>query len=77
MKVLDSSFCADFLRGQFVAKEYRLAHPDESFVLTSVGFYELYHEAVKLGRNPVLIDDDLPWIDRIDYTPSHAPECAH
>ncbi len=76
MKVLDSSYCADFLRGRTSAKEYRLAHPDESFVLTSVGCYELYHGAVKEGRDPVLIDDDLPWVERLDYTRSHALEGA-
>lgn len=76
MKVLDSSFCADFLRGRPSAKEYRLAHPDESFVLTSVGYYELYHGALKEGRDPVLIENDLPWVERMDYTRSHALEGA-
>lgn len=76
MKVLDSSYCADFLRGRSAAKEYRLAHSDESFVLTSVGYYELYHGAVKEGRDPVLVDDDLPWVERVDYTRMHALEGA-
>lgn len=76
MKVLDSSYCADFLRGRSAAKEYRLAYPDESFVLTSVGSYELYHGAVKEGRDPVLIDDDLPWVERMDFTRAHALEGA-
>lgn len=74
MKVLDSNYCADFLRGRDAAKEYRLAHPDESFILTAVGYYELYHGAVKEGRDPVLIDDDLPWVERMDYTPKYALE---
>lgn len=76
MRVLDSSYCADFLRGRTSAKEYRLAHPDESFVLTSVGYYELYHGAVKEGRDPFLIDDDLPWVERMEYTRAHALEGA-
>lgn len=74
MKVLDSSFCADFLRGRKSAKEYRLDNRDESLILTSVGYYELYHGAVKEGRDPVLVDDDLPWVERLDYNRSHALE---
>ena len=76
MKVLDSSFCADFLRGRESAKEYRLDNQDESFILTSVGYYELYHGAVKEGRDPVLVDDDLPWVECLDYNRSHALEGA-
>ncbi|WP_433629631.1 type II toxin-antitoxin system VapC family toxin [Halomicrococcus sp. NG-SE-24] len=76
MKVLDSSFCADFLRGREPAKEYRLAHQDESLILTSVGYYELYHGAVKEGRDPALVDDDLPWVEHLDYNRSHALEGA-
>ncbi|MFP8954562.1 PIN domain-containing protein (plasmid) [Natrialbaceae archaeon A-arb3/5] len=76
MKVLDSSFCADFLRGRESAKEYRLDNQDESLILTSVGYYELYHGAVKEGRDPVLVDDDLPWVERIEYNRSHALESA-
>lgn len=76
MKVLDSSFCADFLRGHESAKAYRLDNQDESLVLTSIGYYELYHGAVKIDRDPVLIDDDLPWVERMDYTRSHALEAA-
>jgi predicted nucleic acid-binding protein len=76
MKVLDSSFCADFLRGRESAKEYRLDNQDESLILTSVGYYELYHGAVKEGRDPVLVEDDLPWVERLDYNRSHALEGA-
>lgn len=76
MKVLDSSFCADFLRGRESAKAYRLDHLDESLVLTSVGYYELYHGAVKEGRDPVLVDDDLPWVERLDFDRAHALEGA-
>lgn len=61
MKVLGSCFCADSLPGQEPAKKYRLDHQDESLVLSSVGYYELYHGAVKEGRDPVPADIDLPW----------------
>ena len=76
MKVLDSSFCADFLRGREPAKEYRLDHQDESLVLSSVGFYELYHGAVKEGRDPALVDENLPWVEQLDYNRTHALEGA-
>jgi len=76
MKILDSSFCADFLRGREPAKEYRLAHQDESLVLAPVGYYELYHGAVKEGRDPALVDDDLPWVERLNYNRAHALEGA-
>lgn len=76
MKVLDSSFCADFLRGRESAKAYRLENTDESLILTSIGYYELYHGAVKEGRDPVLVDDALPWVERLDYDRSHALEAA-
>ncbi|MFW6436798.1 MAG: PIN domain-containing protein [Halococcoides sp.] len=76
MKVVDSSFCADFLRGRDSAKAYRLANTEESLVLTSIGAYELYHGAVKEGRDPVLIDDDLPWVEHMDYDRTHALEAA-
>ncbi|MCU4743846.1 PIN domain-containing protein [Halobacteria archaeon AArc-m2/3/4] len=76
MKILDSSFCADFLRGRESARDYRLDHQDESLVLTSVGYYELYHGAVKEGRNPVLVDDDLPWVEHLEYNRAHALEGA-
>jgi len=76
MKVLDSSYCADFLRGREYAKRYRLDHPDENLVLPSVGFYELYHGAVRVGRDPSQVDRDLPWVDRVDYSPAHALEAA-
>jgi len=76
MKVLDSSFCADFLRGRESAKEYRLDNQDESLILTSVGYYELYHGAVKEGRDPVLVEDDLPWVEHLNYNRSHALEGA-
>ena len=76
MKLLDSSFCADFLRGRESAKEYRMANQAESLVLTPIGQYELYHGAVKEGRDPVLVDDDLPWIDIVEYTSDHALEAA-
>lgn len=76
MKILDSSFCADFLRGREHAKAYRLDHQDESFVLTAVGYYELYHGAVKEGRDPAQIDDALPWVERLDYNRAHALEGA-
>jgi tRNA(fMet)-specific endonuclease VapC len=74
MKILDSSFCADFLRGRESAKAYRLDHSEESMVLTSVGFYELYHGALKEGRDPALVDDDLPWVEEIEFTRAHARE---
>jgi len=76
VKVLDSSYCADFLRGREPAKEYRLDHQDESLVLTSLGYYELYHGAVREGRDPVLVDDDLPWLEHLDYNRSHALEAG-
>lgn len=76
MKVLDSSYCADFLRGHEYAKQYRLDHQDESLVLPAIGFYELYHGAVKVGRDPTQVDRDLPWVDRIDYDPAHGLEGA-
>lgn len=76
MKVLDSSFCADFLRGRESAKAYRLDNQAESLMLTSIGYYELYHGAVKEGRDPVLIDDYLPWVEHLDYNRSHSLEGA-
>jgi tRNA(fMet)-specific endonuclease VapC len=76
MKILDSSFCADFLRGRESAKAYRLDHPKESMVLTSVGSYELYHGALKEGRDPALVDDDLPWVEEIEFTKAHAQEAS-
>ena len=76
MKLLDSSFCADFLRGRESAKEYRLSNQAESFVITPIGQYELYHGAVKEGRDPVLVDDDLPWVETVEYTRQHALEAA-
>jgi predicted nucleic acid-binding protein len=76
MKILDSSFCADFLRGREPAKEYRLDHQEESLVLSSVGYYELYHGAVKEGRDPALVDDDLPWVEHLDYNRAYALEGA-
>ncbi|WP_436935786.1 PIN domain-containing protein [Halovenus marina] len=76
MKILDSSFCADFLRGREPAKEYRLDNQDEILVLTSIGSYELYHGAIKEGRDPVLIEDHLPWVDYLEYDRTHALEAA-
>lgn len=76
MKILDSSYCADFLRGRESAKAYRLDHADWSLVLTSIGFYELYHGAIREGRDPVRIDDDLPWVEVMEFTRSHARESA-
>jgi predicted nucleic acid-binding protein len=76
MKILDSSFCADFLRGREPAKEYRLDNQDERLVLTSIGSYELYHGAIKGERDPVLIEDNLPWVDYIEYDSTHALEAA-
>lgn len=76
MKVLDSSFCADFLRGYDHAKRYRLEHQDESLVLPAIGFYELYHGAIKIGRDPTEVDRDLPWVERLDYTPAYSLEGA-
>lgn len=76
MKLLDSSFCADFLRGRESARDYRLDNRDESLVLTSIGHYELYHGALKEGRAPVLVDDDLPWVESMDFERSHAREAA-
>jgi len=72
MKILDSSFCADFLRGYDHAKQYRMDHTEESLVLPAVGFYELYHGAINVGRDPVEIEKDLPWVERLDYSPKHA-----
>lgn len=77
MKILDSSYCADFLRGYEHAKQYRLDHQDESLVLPAIGFYELYHGAVKQGRNPHEIDQNLPWVERLDYTPGYSLAGAH
>lgn len=76
MKVLDSSYCADFLRGYEHAREYRLDHRDEDLVLPAVGFYELYYGAAKVGRDPRDVDRDLPWVTRLDYDPTHALEGA-
>lgn len=76
MKVLDSSYCADFLRGREPARAYRLDHRDESLVLTAVGYYELYHGAVKEGRDPTEVDDTLPWVETLDYDSGHALEGA-
>jgi len=76
MKVLDSSYCADFLRGHEYAKQYRLEHRTENLVLPAIGFYELYHGAVKVGREPTKVEQDLPWVDRIDYDPTHGLEGA-
>jgi predicted nucleic acid-binding protein len=76
MKVLDSSFCADFLRGHEAAKEYRLDNPDEQLLLTAIGYYELYHGAVKEERDPARIDDLLPWVTPLKYDRIHALEGA-
>jgi predicted nucleic acid-binding protein len=76
MKVLDSSFCADFLRGAEAAREYRLDHPGEEFVLSSVGYYELYAAAVAEGRDPAAVDEALPWVDHLTYSRAHAQEAA-
>lgn len=76
MKILDSSFCADFLRGYDHTKQYRLDHPNEAFVLPAIGFYELYHGAVKSNRDPAQVDEDLPWVERLDFTPAHAREAG-
>lgn len=76
MKVLDSSYCADFLRGRDHARQYRLDHQDENLVIPAVGFYELYRGAVKLGHDPRSVDENLPWADRLDYNPTHALEGA-
>lgn len=76
MKLLDSSFCADFLRGRESAKAYRLANQTESLALSAIGYYELYHGAVKQGRDPVLIDDTLPWVEYLSYDRTHALEGA-
>lgn len=76
MKVLDASFCADFLRGRESARQYRLDNREESLVLPSIGFYELYHGAVRESREPVLVDDDLPWVEHLDYDRRHALEAA-
>lgn len=77
MKVLDTNYCVDFLRGREPAKAYRLDHQGESLVLPSIAFYELYNGSIKVGRDPNEIDRDLPWVDRLDHTPSHALEGAH
>lgn len=77
MKVLDSSFCADFLRGRDAAREYRLDHQAERLVLPAVSLYELYHGAVKEGRDPAEVDENLPWVQHLDYDPAHSLESAH
>ena len=76
MKVLDSSFCADFLRGRESARAYRLDNREESLLLTSIGAYELFHGAVREGRDPDRIADHLPWVEHLDFTRSHALEGA-
>ena len=76
MKILDSSFCADFLRGRETAKQYRLDNQETTLVLTAIGYYELYHGAVREGRDPVLIDNHLPWVEQLEYNRSHALEGA-
>lgn len=76
MRILDTSYCADFLRGYDHAKQYRLDRPEESLVLPSVGFYELYRGAVTVGRDPGDVARDLPWVDRLEYTSEHAREGA-
>lgn len=76
MKVLDSSYCADFLRGRDHARQYRLDHQNENLVVPAVGFYELYRGAVKVGRDPQSVDENLQWADRLDYSPGHALEGA-
>lgn len=76
MKVLDRSYCADFLRGRDHASQYRLDNQDVELVLPSIGFYERYHGAVTLGRDPEEIDRNLPWVSRLDYTSDHAMEGA-
>lgn len=76
MKVLDSSYCADFLRGRDHARQYRLDNRNENLVLPSIGFYELYRGAVKVGRDPRSVDEHLEWADRLDYSPTHALEGA-
>jgi predicted nucleic acid-binding protein len=76
MKVLDSSYCADFLRGRDHAKQYRLENQNIDLVLPSIGFYELYHGAVKIGRDPHMVDQDLPWVSRLQYQDDHARESA-
>ncbi|APX95763.1 PIN domain-containing protein [Natronorubrum daqingense] len=76
MKVLDSSFCADFLRGYDHAKQFRLEHENEVLALPAIGFYELYHGALKVGRDPETVDRDLPWVSRLEYTPEHGLAAA-
>lgn len=76
MRVLDSSYCADFLRGREHARQYRLDNPDENLVLPAIGFYELYHGAVKIGRDPRTVDRELPWVYRLDFDDTHALEGA-
>lgn len=76
MKVLDSSFCADFLRGREHAKQYRLDHREELLVLPAVGWYELYHGAVRVGRDPASVEETLPWVEHLDYSKDHGLEAA-
>ena len=76
MKVLDSSYVADFLRGRDAAREYRAAHPAERFALPAVGYYELSTGALKTGRDPSTLSTTLPWLDRLAFTQEHALEAA-
>jgi len=71
MKILDSSYCADFLRGREYAKQYRLEHQNETLVPPAIGFCEVYHNAIKVGRAPKRVEQNLPWVDRLDCEPEH------
>ncbi|MFC4356807.1 PIN domain-containing protein [Halobium salinum] len=76
MKLLDTSFLVDYLRGHPSAGEYVTDHDGEAFVGSAVAFYELYHGAVKVGRPVEDVDRDLQWVDREPFGFKHGQEAA-
>ena len=71
-----ASFCTDFLRGRESATVYRLANQTGSRALSAIGYDELYHGALKQGRDPVLIDATLPSVVYPEYDRTDALEGA-
>ncbi|MFC6724081.1 PIN domain-containing protein [Halobium palmae] len=76
MKLLDTSFLVDYLRGHPSAGAYVTDHDGEAFVGSAVAFYELYHGAVKVGRPIEDVDRDLRWVDREPFALEHGREAA-
>ena len=76
MKLLDTRFLVDYLRGEEAALRYLEDHKHESFAASPITGFELAFGIADASGDPTRLYDSLDWLDFVQLTLEDGIEAA-